>query len=174
MKRLSIISLAALLILSITACNNKKKERTNTNNNNTVLKQNNYSFDNPPVFRNDGQLSFIDSETQEVLLAIEIEVASTDIERATGLMYRAEMIENRGMLFLFAADQMQSFFMRNTIISLDIIYVNSDMEIVDFYANAIPLDETSLPSAAPAKYVVEINGGLCEKYSIEVGDKIVF
>ena len=174
MKQLSTIIIAALLILSITACNNKKKERTVTNNNPPVLKQNNYSFDNPPAFRNDGQLLFIDTETQESLFEIDIEVASTDIERATGLMYRAKMLENRGMLFLFAADQMQSFYMRNTLISLDIIYVNSDMVIVDFYPKTNPLDDTSLPSAEPAKYVVEINGGLCKKYGIEVGDKIVF
>jgi len=174
MRNLSTIILTALLILSIASCDNKKKDRTITNNNAPVLKQNNYSFDNPPAFRNDGQLVFIDSETQESLFEIEVEVASTDIERATGLMYRAEMLENRGMLFLFASDQMQSFYMRNTLISLDIIYVNSNMEIVDFYPNTNPLDDTSLPSSDPAKYVVEINGGLCEKYEIEVGDQIIF
>jgi uncharacterized membrane protein (UPF0127 family) len=71
-------------------------------------------------------------------------------------------------------EERQSFYMRNTIISLDIIYVNAKFEIVDIYENTEVLNESSLPSAAPAKYVVEINAGLCEKYGIKIGDSIVF
>lgn len=153
-------------------CNEKKPDRKKTNN--TELKAKNYSFENPPKFRKDGELLFLQKETNKELLKIEIEIASTDEERARGLMYRKEMAENQGMIFLFYNEEMQSFYMRNTIISLDIIYVNSKKEIVDIYKNTNVLDETSLPSKAPAMYVVEINAGLCDKYGITEGDQIQF
>jgi len=165
-----------MIFLSINSCNNdKKKENHNkTSSENTELKVQKYDFDNPPKFRKDGELSFIDKKTQEVLFKINIEIASTDMEKAMGLMYRREMNENEGMLFLFETETTQLFYMRNTIIPLDIIYVNSKFEIVDIYKNTKVLDETSLPSKAPARYVVEINAGLCDKYNIKEGDKIIF
>lgn len=174
-KIITIILLGTLAVLSLSQCDNGKKKNNNTQgSNNTVLKQTEYSFDNPPVFRRDGELMFIDTETEETLFHIDIEVASTDLEKARGLMFRAEMEEKRGMLFLFAREQMQSFYMRNTLIPLDIIYVNSDRVIVDMYKSTNTLDETSLPSAELAMYVVEINAGLCDKYGIDIGDKIIF
>jgi hypothetical protein len=173
-KVIHIALILAVAALAIQCKSNDKKKDKKPNNNQVELKQNNYSFENPPVFRNDGELVFIDSQTDSELFHIEIEVASTDFEKALGLMYRADMRDDQGMLFLFPREQQQSFYMRNTLISLDIIYVNSKMVIVDIYENTTPLDETSLPSAAPAQYVVEIKGGLCDKYKIEIGDKILF
>jgi uncharacterized membrane protein (UPF0127 family) len=171
-KAIIIFSIFVAALLMIQCDNNKKKTHPKTNN--IELKEKNYSFDNPPPFRKDGELIFLDTQTDTSLFQIEIEVASTDEERARGLMFRAKMEENQGMLFLFAHEQTQSFYMRNTLIPLDIIYVNGKMLIVDIYKNTKPRDETSLPSAAPAQYVVEINGGLCDKYNIETGDKVVF
>ena len=89
-------------------------------------------------------------------------------------MYRNGMAENRGMLFLMESEKYQSFWMHNCVMSLDIIYINSNYEIVDIYKNTNVLDETSLPSKAPALYVVEINAGLCSKYGIKIGDKVQF
>jgi len=173
-----ILTITSILLLSIllVQCDSgkKKKKRTPLNNNNVVLADQNYSFENPPKFRKDDELAFVDAESDEILLQINVEVASNDIERARGLMFRAEIEENNGMLFLFGQEHTQSFYMRNTLIPLDIIYINSRMQIVDIYANTKPLDETSLPSSAPAQFVVEINAGLCEKYEIEVGDFIVY
>ena len=174
MKKLLIYTTLALLSLMFVQCNNDKKKKPNTNTNNIELKQKNYSFEQPPAFRNDGELVFVDSSSETQTFYIEIEVASTDFERALGLMYRAKMDEDQGMLFLFPREQEQSFYMRNTLIPLDIIYVNSKMKIIDIYKNTNPLDETSLPSAAAAQYVIEINGGLCDKYGIKIGDKVVF
>jgi uncharacterized membrane protein (UPF0127 family) len=154
--------------------NNNKKKHTPTNNNNVVLADQNYSFENPPEYRKDDELAFIDAESDEILFQIDIEVASNDIERARGLMFRAEMEENHGMLFLFGQEHIQSFYMRNTLIPLDIIYINSRMTIVDIYKDTKPLDETSLPSANPAQFVVEINAGLCEKYGLKIGDFIIY
>ncbi|HNQ67330.1 MAG TPA: DUF192 domain-containing protein [Bacteroidales bacterium] len=171
-KGLLIFSILLISLISIQCNNDKKKDRPKTHNG--ELKPINYSFENPPKFRKDGELWFLQNETNKELFKIDLEIASTDEERARGLMFRPEMEENQGMIFLFYKDEIQSFYMRNTIISLDIIYVNSDKEIVDIYKNTNILDDTSLPSKAPAMYVVEINGGLCDKYQIKEGDLIQF
>jgi len=173
MKRIYIFFSVILLCLFFVQCNNgKKKEHTIKNGG--ELKPINYSFENPPKFRKDGELLFIQNETNKELFKIDLEIASTDEERTRGLMFRPEMAENQGMIFLFYKDEIQSFYMRNTVISLDIIYVNSKKEIVDIYKNTNTLDDTSLPSKAPAMYVVEINAGLCDKYGINEGDMIYF
>ncbi len=172
MKKILFFSTIVLFVFAFTQCKNDKKEKKNVGN--TELKQTTYSFENPPEFRKDGELSFVDAESGAEKFHIDIEVASTDEEKARGLMYRPEMAENNGMLFLFAKDEIQSFYMRNTVMSLDIIYVNSRMEIVDIYRAAKTLDETSLPSKVPAMYVVEVNANICEKYNIGEGDKIIF
>jgi uncharacterized membrane protein (UPF0127 family) len=171
----STLTVLVVLIMAFTAiqCNNKKKERPKTNNNGE-LKEIVYSFENPPKFRKDGELVFTDKSGAITKYSIVIEVASTDEEKGRGLMYRTDLDLNQGMLFLFDRDDTQSFYMRNTIIPLDIIYVNSRFEIVDIYRNTKVLDETSLPSAAPAMYVVEVNAGICDKYKIDDGDKVSF
>lgn len=103
-----------------------------------------------------------------------IEIADTPEEAARGLMFRSSMKEENGMLFIFNSEQQHYFYMRNTRIPLDIVYINSDMEIVHAVKNAVPFDETSLPSKHPVKYVLEINGGMMDKWGIEIGDKISF
>ena len=173
MKKYCLILLIIITtICFFTDCNNKKKERFDISSK-KELKHIDYSFDNPPKFRKDGVLKFINKEN-EVLFSIDIEVVSTREEHGRGLMYRPEMAENRGMLFMMESEAYQSFYMKNTIISLDIIYINSNFEIVDIYKNTNTLDETSLPSAKPALYVVEVNSGICEKYNINIGDKIEY
>jgi uncharacterized membrane protein (UPF0127 family) len=87
-------------------------------------------------------------------------------------MFRESMDENQGMLFIFDREEMQGFYMRNTLIPLDIIFVNSKKQIVKIHKNARPLDETDLPSMKPAIYVVEVNGGFTDKYKIKEGEYI--
>ena len=172
-----IILLTIFATIILMGCNNEKNKRNKDNTNVKIreeLKIKEYIFENPPKFRKDGELNFVNKNTGEVLLKIDVEIASTDVDKARGLMYRSSMEENQGMLFLMDREEIQSFYMRNTIIPLDIIYVNSKFEIVDIYKNTKILDETSLPSKAPARYVVEINGGLCDKFNIKEGDKIAF
>lgn len=107
-------------------------------------------------------------------ISLDIEVADDEYERQTGLMHRASLEENQGMLFIFEEELPRSFYMKNTYIPLDILFINAENKIVSFKENAEPIDETSLPSNAPAKYVLEINGGLIERWGLEVGDKISF
>jgi len=77
-------------------------------------------------------------------------------------------------LFIFPDSQYRSFYMRNTEIPLDIIYIDQDNAIISIQKNAKPFDETSLPSEGPAKYVLEINAGLSTQWHLEKGDKIRF
>ncbi len=134
----------------------------------------NYSFDNPPKFKKEGELSFISEKTDNLISKIDIEIADNDFDRALGLMFRPEMADSLGMLFLFEQEDIQAFWMQNTIISLDIIYVNAKGEIVSIYENTETLSRKSLPSAAPAIYVVEVNGGYCKNHGIKIGDRVEF
>ena len=103
-----------------------------------------------------------------------MELATNEEEHARGLMFRKEMDENKGMLFIFTNEDWRSFWMHNTLIPLDIIYVNAKREVVSICKNTNTLDDTSLPSEAPAMYVIEINAGLCDKYGIDKGTKVNF
>jgi len=90
------------------------------------------------------------------------------------LMYRRSMADSCGMLFIFKDEEAQSFWMKNTYIPLDIIYVGANKEIVSIAADCPPLSEASIPSEGKAKYVVEINGGNAAKLGLKKGDKIDF
>ncbi len=125
------------------------------------------------LFKKQGELTFTDSAGSFVS-QIDIEIAEDDDSRTQGLMYRYEMKENRGMLFIFPVERLQSFWMSRTVMSLDIIFVNKQNEIVKIHRNAIPYDESAYPSNAPAIYVVEVNAGYTEAYNINEGDKIVW
>ncbi|MDO5608937.1 MAG: DUF192 domain-containing protein [Capnocytophaga sp.] len=124
-------------------------------------------------FTKEGELSVFKGDT--LLKTLDIEFADTLSERELGLMYRKSMAENQGMLFIYPDQQPElSFYMKNTYIPLDIIYINSEMQIVSIVRNAKPLDETSLPSGKPAQYVLEINGGRAAAWGIEVGDTVTY
>ncbi|NNE32721.1 MAG: DUF192 domain-containing protein [Winogradskyella sp.] len=125
-------------------------------------------------FKKEGVLSIKKAETDSTVKILDIEIADDDYEVQTGLMYRTTLETNQGMLFIFPDSQMRSFYMKNTKIPLDIIYLDETKTIISFQKNAKPFDETSLPSAAPAKYVLEINVGLSDAWQLEVGDKIDF
>lgn len=121
-------------------------------------------------FTRDGELSIFKNDS--LIQTIEVEFAKNDEERALGLMYRSSMDEHQGMWFIFPEEAPRSFYMRNTEIPLDIIYLDKDKKVVSIAKNARPYDETSLPSEKPAMYVLEINGGLSDKWGIEKGDRI--
>jgi uncharacterized membrane protein (UPF0127 family) len=121
-------------------------------------------------FVKEGELTFITKEGKNI--KIDIEIAKTDGERSQGLMYRQMMGEMQGMLFLFDKQEPQSFWMKNTFIALDILYVNEQKEIVSITKMAQPKSESPIPSGQPAIYVVEVNGGFCDRQQIKEGDKI--
>jgi len=122
-------------------------------------------------FKKEGELTFVDS-LDNPLIKIDIEIADNDYERQLGLMNRQSMEEMQGMLFIFPQERYQSFWMLNTLFSLDIIFINNNKEIVTIHKNTTPLSEQSYPSSAPAIYVVEVNAGFCDRHNIALGDKI--
>ncbi len=127
-----------------------------------------------PVFRKDGELRFVSARSNKVITSIDIEVADNDAEREQGLMYRDTMAENNGMLFLMDKEEPQTFWMKNTILSLDIIYADSERQIVSINRNCTPYSLDQIPSGKPALYVVEVNAGYAERHNLKVGDLISF
>jgi len=125
------------------------------------------------TFQKEGELVFT-SNNGDTISKIEIEIADDDQQRELGLMMRRNMKEDNGMLFIFPFETLQAFWMKNTILPLDIIYVNSQNEIVKIYKNTVPYSEISLPSGKPSLYVVEVSAGYTDKYGIKEGDKIVW
>lgn len=122
-------------------------------------------------FNKEGEMIFLDS-LNHVKTKIDIEIADSEYDRQLGLMFRVKMKENQGMLFIFPEERFQSFWMRNTNLSLDIIFANANKEIVNIHKNTTPLAETSYPSSGPALYVLEVNAGFTDKYNIQAGDKL--
>jgi len=118
-------------------------------------------------------VSFL-SSAGDTLSAIGVAVADNNTERNEGLMDVRDLPENRGMLFIFDEEQPRSFWMANTPLPLDIIFVNSDKTIVRIHHNTQPFSEKSLPSDKPAKYVIETNGGYCIAHDIQEGGKVSF
>jgi len=125
-------------------------------------------------FTKEGQLTIKKAKTDSIIATLDIEFADDDYETQTGLMYRSSMAENRAMLFIFDDETPRSFYMKNTQFALDIIYLNGEKKIVSIQKDAKPLDESSLPSEENAKYVLEVNAGLSERWRLEKGDIIEF
>jgi uncharacterized protein len=124
-------------------------------------------------FKKQGELSFNSAEGM-MLSKIDIEIADNSDERATGLMYRDKLKEDQGMFFIFERESSQSFWMRNTVIPLDIMFINREGIIVKIHKNTTPFSEQSYPSVKPAMYVVEVNAGYSDRHNIKEGDKIVW
>jgi uncharacterized membrane protein (UPF0127 family) len=122
-------------------------------------------------FKKEGELTFTDT-TGNPIIKIDIEIADNDYERQLGLMNRESMGEMQGMLFIFPFERLQSFWMLNTLFSLDIIFINSNKEIVTIHKNTTPLSQQSYPSTEPAQYVLEVNAGFCDIHNINLGDRV--
>ncbi|MEZ0225343.1 MAG: DUF192 domain-containing protein [Alphaproteobacteria bacterium] len=103
----------------------------------------------------------------------EAEIAAKPMDIHVGLMFRKEMGKDHGMLFEFPGEPHQeSFWMKNTLIPLDILFIGSDGRIVNIHRNAKPNDPTPLPSREPVTGVLEINGGQSDERGIKIGDKV--
>lgn len=112
----------------------------------------------------------IHSETGEH--AFNVEVVDTPESRAQGLMYRQDLADDAGMLFDFGAEREVSFWMRNTLIPLDMIFVRADGVVQNIHVNAIPHDPTSIPSEGSVRFVLEIPGGRSVELGIKAGDRM--
>jgi uncharacterized protein len=102
----------------------------------------------------------------------QVEIADDPRETSIGLMFRRQMAENEGMLFDFGAEERRSFWMRNTYIPLDMIFIKADGIIDSIAERATPLSEKSVRSKGPVRFVLEINGGLSDSLGISPGDTV--
>lgn len=98
-----------------------------------------------------------------------VEVADDEAERARGLMFREAMASSAGMLFVYPTPREASFWMKNTLIPLDMIFADAGGRVISVHANAMPGDETPIRGGAGVKYVLEINGGLAGRLGIVPG-----
>lgn len=99
-----------------------------------------------------------------------VEVVDDDASRSRGLMFREELAPDAGMLFDFIDERPVAFWMQNTLIPLDMIFIKADGEIVRIHENAVPMDRTSIPSGEPVRFVLEIPGGRSTELGIASGD----
>ena len=137
----------SLLVLPLTAC---KEEGAKGRNN---------------------ALTIVKSDGTEA--SFDVELAVTPYELQQGLMNRTELAENAGMLFWLGEPERDvGFWMKNTLIPLDIVFIRADGTIRHIHDNAIPLDQTSIPSQGPVTAVLELNGGTAKRLGIQPGDKV--
>jgi uncharacterized membrane protein (UPF0127 family) len=103
-----------------------------------------------------------------------VEIADTDAQRAKGLMFRKELPEGQGMLFDFHREQDVSFWMENTYIPLDMIFIRGDGRILRIAENTEPLSTRIIPSGGPVRAVLEVIGGTARKFGIAPGDRVAY
>jgi len=132
-----------------------------------------------PAFAQQQQQMAFDKEPLAVqtaagkMLNFTVEIASTNEQRQYGLMYRKEMPENAGMLFDFGQSRRVTMWMENTILPLDMLFVDSTGTIRNIKQNAVPYSEDIIDSMTEVKYVIELNAGVTAKLGIKPGDKVM-
>jgi uncharacterized membrane protein (UPF0127 family) len=118
------------------------------------------------------RLEPVDIVTHHGVKHFKVEIADSEASREYGLMFRKSLAADHGMLFEFDRPDLLSFWMKNTLIPLDIIYIGPDGHVVSIAADARPMDQTPLYSKGPAIGVLEIQGGLAAKLGIRPGDEV--
>jgi len=111
-------------------------------------------------------------QTAKGPVRVSLEVVSDDASRARGLMYRNHLDDGHGMLFVFDDESDRSFWMKNTLIPLDMVFIAADGTIKHIHANAVPQTTDPIPSGYPVRAVLEINGGSAALLGIKPGDKV--
>ncbi len=107
-------------------------------------------------------------------MPVAAEVANTPTAREQGLMYRNDLGTDAGMLFLFPQDEDLEFWMKNTPLPLDMIFIDASRIVVGIVANARPFSTQTRGIGKPSRYVLEVHGGFCLRHGITAGDKVDF
>ncbi len=157
--KLPVVYAIAVLLTLILSCEQEKKPAVKTG---------------PITFTNEGELSIYRAGSDTLLTTLEIEIADSEYETQTGLMYRETMDPDQAMLFIFPTEKIHSFYMKNTLIPLDLLFIRGDQKIVTIAENAVPLDDSVIPSRVPVQYVLEVNAGRVEAWNVKSGDSISF
>jgi uncharacterized membrane protein (UPF0127 family) len=122
-------------------------------------------------FENEASLYLI-NQSQDTLKQLQIKLADTDYSIQLGMMYREELTEDQGMLFVFEEATPRLFYMKNTEVPLDIIYITTDKRVDSYSLDAQPKDETLLESKGASQYVLEVKAGMANKWGLKENDLI--
>lgn len=114
----------------------------------------------------------LEIETESEVLKFQIEIADEEDERSRGLMFRKSLDEMSGMLFIYPNQRIASFWMKNTLISLDMLFIDAEGRIASIARKTTPLSLSSVRSGVPVLSVLEIDGGDAERLGISVGDTV--
>lgn len=126
-----------------------------------------------PQFKKEGELLLIKA-SGDTIRKLDIEIADIESERTIGLMHRRSMPDTQGMLFIFEREEPRSFWMRNTLMGLDIMYIKEDGTIESIAKYCVPKSEKSIPSRGPALYVLEVIEGFADIHGVAAGDRMEF
>ena len=123
-------------------------------------------------FAKAAELQTLEIASKTGVHAFQVEMAITPEEKERGLMFRRELPEGQGMLFDFQFDQNVAFWMKNTYIPLDMLFIRGDGRILRIAENTEPLSERNIPSGGPVRAVLEVIGGTAKKLGIAAGDRV--
>jgi uncharacterized membrane protein (UPF0127 family) len=178
MSRLVAFSLAVVLALSLAACGGEGDAGgPSTEQPDLALpSEDGTTADEaePIPFRRDGTLHVLEGGTQDTLVTIAIEAAATDSARTRGLMQRAALPEQSGMLFLFDREQRRSFWMANTPLALDILFADAEGRVVRIAKYTTPFSARQIASERPAQYVLEVPAGFADTHGLTEGDRLAW
>lgn len=162
--------IVALIAVGLTACESDSGSSTGSDR-----KESGRSEVRPtgPQFKKEGELYLVKA-AGDTIRKIDIEIADIESERTIGLMHRWSMPDTQGMLFIFEGEEPRSFWMHNTLMGLDILYIKQDGTIESIAKYCVPKSDKSIPSKGPALYVLELIEGFCDIHGVEVGDRIDF
>jgi uncharacterized protein len=124
------------------------------------------------MLADDGNTATVQIMAAGKTLTYNVEVASTPEEISRGLKYRTRLAPDAGMLFVFDSDDNRFFWMKNTLIPLDMVYISSGGRVVGVRENAVPRSMRLIPPPGPCRYVLEVGGGQCRRQGVCAGDPV--
>ena len=130
-----------------------------------------FFYSSPILGQRMGQVEALSQKTGRSCI-FTVEIAETKDERSRGLMFREALDPHAGMLFIFPDQDLRIFWMKNTKIPLDLIFMDDNKRIVHIHHNATPMSEANISSRVPARYVLEVNAGMANKCGLARGDKV--
>ena len=169
--KIGLIVLFAILILSALSFYLFKPKGQAVGSDSAILQPKVQVYD--PPFTKEGELK-IQGADGKTIKHLSIEIADNPKEIEQGLMHRSSMGDTLGMLFVFEEPMLHTFWMKNTKIPLDIIFVDENLKIINIAKYTTPFSENQIPSGGDILYALEVNAGFCDKNGVKPGDKIQF
>lgn len=162
-----------LLLILLSGCSSQTNTRSDSIPNSQTKGDSSTQKSTTPSCKEDGRL-FIIRGVHDTIVQIPIEIVETESGRNLGLMYRDQMSDSCGMFFIFERDQRLSFYMKNTILSLDMFFIKGDGKLVTVHEYTTPFDEGSYPASELSRFVLETTAGFRARHGIQLGDRISY